>query len=191
MQSLLAPTSRRRDAEFILDIHIASAGLSTSSSPPMTSLAVAITAPVLPAETSALASPLFTASAAILNELLFFFLIGAIAESSIVITSSAFKIGRRLSAFNLTSCCFNFSSCPTRSVCTPYFLKASTAPITSAVGALSPPIASSAIFTSISVKLAFFYSYHFLTVVVATRRAYTVRKVKFMAFGAFHSINFL
>src|SRR3984957_1743054 len=123
----------------------ASAGRSTAASVPSTKRGTVMTAPVLPGLTSASALPPRPRRAATCPELSFLRQNACEGESLMVITSVALtiSIGRPRWPWRLSSC-RTVASIPTKSMRTPSSRAASIAPSTSARGAWSPPIASTA-----------------------------------------------
>src|SRR5277367_2542265 len=123
----------------------ASAGRSTAASVPSTKRATVMTAPVFPALTKASALPSRTRRAATCTELSFLRRNAWEGESLMVITSVALTIsmGRPRWPWRLSSC-RTVASMPTSRIRTPSSRAARIAPSTSARGAWSPPMASTA-----------------------------------------------
>src|SRR5690242_3451098 len=146
-QSTLAPTSTRTTGMPSMVGKIpASAGRSTPGITPCTILAVAMTAPVLPAETKHCAMPSRTRREATRMELSRLVRTALAALSSMMTTSLAWTISMGRSRWS--ACCSSSrrttSWRPTRRTLTLSERVARTAPSTSIWGAWSPPIASSA-----------------------------------------------
>src|SRR5919197_330802 len=147
LHSLLAPTSRsivgRPD---FVGKSAASAGRSTPGSIPMTIFAVAIAAPVLPAETKPSACPSATRRAPTLIELRRLRRTAVATASSIRMTSGASASSTPLSPSlrqpQRRSSGSTTSRCPTRMTRTPKSRVAANAPSISGCGARSLPIAS-------------------------------------------------
>ena len=147
LHSELAPTSSRSVGfSPFVGIMAASAGRSTPGSVPITIFAVAIAAPVFPAETKPSARPSLTSFVPILKELFFLRRTAFATASSIAITSAASTNSiprspsprqpqRRSSGSTL-------SGWPTRITLTPKSRVAAIAPSISVYGAWSLPIAS-------------------------------------------------
>ncbi len=147
MHSELAPTSSNSVgfAAFV-GIIAASPGRSTPGSVPSTIIAVAIAAPVLPADTKPSAWPSLTSFIPILKELFFLRLTEVATGSSIAITSAAStnsmprspspRQPQRLSSGS------TLWAWPTRITLTPKSRVAASAPSISTCGAWSLPIAS-------------------------------------------------
>ena len=113
---------------------------------PIITVAPVRRAPVLPAETKAFASPFLTRLSPTTIEESFFLLIAVVGTSSVLITSEAFTISIfSFGKLYFSSSFFIISSMPTRITLLPNSFTASTAPFTTSYGALSPPIASTAI----------------------------------------------
>ena len=88
--STFAPQSTSKDTPFTVGINGANGGLSTPLILPAINCPPTNTAPVLPAETNASASPAFIKFSATTIEESFFLRIAITGASSLVITSSAF-----------------------------------------------------------------------------------------------------
>ena len=124
----------------------ARAGRCTDGSVPSTNRATVITAPVLPALTSPLASPRCTRRAATCAELSFFLRNACVGESLMAITSLAgtTSIERPRCLWRANSR-LTSAGCPTSRMRVPSSRAARMDPSTSVRGAASPPIASTAI----------------------------------------------
>ena len=125
-ESTLAPTSSMTALPLRVGKAEASAGRSTPGNMPCTILAVAMTAPVLPAETTHCASPVFTRREATRMELSFLARTALPALSSIVICSEAWRIsmGRVCQPGCRFNSCRTTSSLPTKMTLTPNALAA-------------------------------------------------------------------
>jgi hypothetical protein len=152
-------------------------------------LTVAITAPVFPAETKPSAAPSRTRRAATRMELSRLLRMALPALSSMVMLLAGVLNfdGQIGNVFVLVELRATTSCLPTRMTRTPSERAARMAPSTSAFGASSPPIASTAMVTmelTISGALFFRDFDHFAALVAAAMRTGAVRKLRFVAIGA-------
>src|SRR5579885_1415904 len=179
-QSTLAPTSMTTTGwPASVGKTPARAGRSTPCTTPCTILAVAMTAPVLPAETRPWAAPSRTSREPTRSELSRLLRTARAALSSMVTCSLACRISRASSRRTT-------SSLPTRMTLTPRVLAARTAPSTSDVGALSPPMASTAMVTMTGPGDLFLRDFDdFAPLVLAAMRADPVRQFGLVAVGTF------
>ena len=114
------------------------------------SVAPASSAPVDPAETNASPSPARNRFSPTVKEESFFTLKAVAGSSAISTTSEASRISTpegRVFSPQASTARSTSAARPTRMISTPWVLLASKAPCTTAWGALSPPIASTIIFT--------------------------------------------
>jgi len=125
------------DVVSVIVVGVAIAGRITPGSRPIRSSADAMAAPVLPADTMAIAAPSRTASAARTNEESFFRRTPWAGSSSMAITSAAGSTARPPVSPSA-------SGLPTSSTEIPAFSTAWRAPATISPGAWSPPMASTA-----------------------------------------------
>ncbi len=153
LASTFAPQSISRAGPFAVGIRGASGDLSTPFILPTTNCPPTSIAPVLPAETNASASPCFTRFMPTTIDEFFFFLMAITGGSSKPITSSACTmLIRSLSYVYLPSSLFISSVRPASTILRLEISpSASTAPLTGASGALSPPIASTTTFITLPI----------------------------------------
>ena len=122
------------------------------------SVAPVSSAPVLPAETTASPFPSLSRFSATVMEESFLRLVAVLGSSSIVTTSRASTISISEQPSSARQA-FTSSSLPTSTISTPSSFFALTAPLTTAAGALSPPIASMIIFNVEYLFLFQFFDY--------------------------------
>ena len=188
-QSTLAPTSSTITG-WVGPLEVgkrpASAGRFTPGTTPCMIFAVAITAPVLPADTNPAARPSRTSRDATFTELSRLVRTALVGSSMVTFSlACTTSIGRSSQSSYVENSCRTRSSWPTRMTFTPNCRAARTAPSTSAFGAWSPPIASNATVSIWEPELLLCDFDYFAALVLPAVRAHAVRQFGLVAVGTF------